>query len=340
MPRKSEADERLRQILKVAHLFYEQEMTKTEISHEIRASSTQVARLLAEAREQGYVRVEFSPPKLYELGEQLKSKYDWLKAAVVVSYAHDFAFLRRMLGKAAADYFEEAVGTGATVALGGGDTMYEMVMALPQTVRDNKLVPAAIIDTGPVLTHIDPVVLVTLLWVRSGRLPGRALFATGLPMNKPLSRQKVKEEYEEFSRRKAVHEVLAEMKRADFLFTSLGSLRVNPAYEKLAPRPHRYMLDNLKLTEEGLLKEGALGDLNYSFFAADGTTAPEWNIFPAIGVEQAQAMVKAHKTVAVVTGRYKLPALQAALKGRLFNVLITDEMSAQALLTGIEQDNT
>ena len=72
---------------------------------------------------------------------------------MVVSYADDLAFLRRMIGKAAAQYFEEAVGPGATVALGGGDTMYEMVLALPQEARDNKLVPAAVIDTGPVLTH-------------------------------------------------------------------------------------------------------------------------------------------------------------------------------------------
>jgi deoxyribonucleoside regulator len=332
MPRKPDADERLQQILKVAHLFYEREMTKTEISHEIRASSTQVARLLAEASEQGYVRIEFSPPKLYDLGEQLRSKYGWLQAAVVVSYADDLAFLRRMIGKAAAQYFESAVEPGATVALGGGDTMYEMVMALPQEARGNKLVPAAIIDTGPVLTHIDPVVLVTLLWVRSGRQSGHAHFATGLPMSKPLSRQKIKEEYEEFSRRKAVQEVLAEMKRADFLFTSLGCLEAAPAYEKLAPRPHKYLLENLKLTEATLVKEGAVGDLNYSFFAEDGTTAPEWNIFPALGVEQAQAMVKARKTVVVAAGRYKLPALQAALKGQLFNVLITDELAARELL--------
>ncbi|HEX5082417.1 MAG TPA: sugar-binding domain-containing protein, partial [Blastocatellia bacterium] len=213
-------------------------------------------------------------------------------------------------------------------------TMYEMVLALPQEARDNKLVPAAVIDTGPVLTHIDPVVLVTLLWVRSGRLPGRAHFATGLPMNKPLSRQKVREEYEEFSRRRAVQEVLAEMKRADFLFTSLGCLNVDPAYEKLAPRPHRYMLENLKLTEVALLKEGAVGDINYSFFAEDGATEPEWNIFPALGVAQAQAMVKAQKTVVVAAGRYKTAALRAALRGNLFNVLITDELAAKELLDG------
>jgi deoxyribonucleoside regulator len=332
MPRKPEADERLRQVLKVAHLFYEKEMTKTDISHEIRASTTQVARLLAEAREQGFVRIEFKPPELQELGEQLKSKYDWLAEATVVSYADDLAFLRRMIGVAAAQYFEANVPAGATIALGGGDTMYEMVMALPQEGRDIRMVPTAIIDTGPVLTHIDPTVLVTILWVRSGRRPGQAHFATGLPFHRPLPRQKLREEYEEFSRRRAVQDVLAEMKRADFMFASLGCLSPDADYEKLAPRPHQYLLENLKLTTAALAREGAVGDINYSFFDGGGQTMPDWNTFPSLGAEQVRGMVRAGKTVVVAVGKYKLPALRAALRDRLFNVLITDEVAAKELL--------
>lgn len=335
MPRKPDVDERLRQVLKVAHLFYEKEMTKTDISHEIRASTTQVARLLEEAREQGYVQIEFSPPTLYDLGEQLKARFDWLRDAVVVSYADDLAFLRRMLGKAAAQYFEAAVPDGATVAIGGGDTMYEMVMALPREERNVFLVPAAIIDSGPVLTHIDPIVLLTLLWVRSGRRPGHAHFATGLPLNKPLSRQKIKEEYEEFCKRKAVQEVLAEMKRVDIVFASLGCLKADADYEKLSPRPHKYLLENLRLTEATLIREGAIGDINYSFFDEAGRTTPDWNVFPAIGVDRVKEMVKANKRVVVATGRYKLPSLKAALKGKLFNVLITDEVAARELLDSV-----
>ena len=332
MPRRTEADERLRLVLKVAHLFYEQELTKTDIAQQIGASTTQVARLLAEAREQGFVRVEFSPPKLYELGERLRSKYECLKEAVVVSSADDLVFQRRMIGVAAAQYFEMNVTADATVALGGGDTMYEMVMALPQEERDIRLVPTAIIDSGPVLNHIDPTVLVTILWVRSGRHPGRAHFATGLPFHKSLPREKVREEYEEFSRRRAVKEVLAEMKRADFVFASLGCLRADSLYEKLAPRPHRSLLENLRLSPGDLMKEGAVGDINYSFFNQEGQTAPDWNIFPSLGVQQVKGMVQAEKTVVVAAGRYKLPALRGALKGELMNVLITDEVAAKELL--------
>ncbi|MDX2029455.1 MAG: sugar-binding domain-containing protein [Blastocatellia bacterium] len=332
MARRTDADERLQLILKVAYLYYEKEMTKTDISHEIRASATQVIRLLEEARELGFVRVEFTPPKLHELAERLKARYDWLEEAVVISYADDPGFLRRMLGKAAAEYFESAVTGEATVAIGGGDTMYEMVMALPEQSRDLFLVPAAIIDTGPVLRHIDPTVLLTLLWVRSGRRAGHAHFATGLPMNKPLSRQQLREEYEEFSQRRAVREVLAEMRRADLLFTSLGCLKSDPDYDALAPRPHKSLFESLRVTEAALAKEGVIGDINYSFFDESGRTIPEWNTFPSLGVTQARAMVREGKKVVVTVGNHKLSALRAALAGKLFNVLITDEMAAKELL--------
>ncbi len=205
-------------------------------------------------------------------------------------------------------------------------------MALPQKERNVFLVPAAIIDSGPVLTHIDPTVLLTLLWVRSGRLPGQAHFATGLPLNRPLSRQKLKDEYEVFSRRKAVQVVLAEMKRADFMFASLGCLKADPGYEKLSPRPHKYLLEHLRLTEAALARERVVGDINYSFFDEEGGTSPAWNVFPSLGVDELKKMVKVKKRIVVVVGRYKLPALKAALRGRLFNVLVTDEIAAKELL--------
>ena len=43
-------------------------------------------------------------------------------------------------------------------------------------------------------------------------------------------------------------------------------------------------------------------------------------------------MVAERKPVIVTAGTYKLEAVRAALKGKLFNVLITDEHSARGLL--------
>jgi DNA-binding transcriptional regulator LsrR (DeoR family) len=43
-------------------------------------------------------------------------------------------------------------------------------------------------------------------------------------------------------------------------------------------------------------------------------------------------MVQAGKQVVIAAGKYKLPALKAALEGRLMSVLITDESAARDLL--------
>jgi DNA-binding transcriptional regulator LsrR (DeoR family) len=129
-----------------------------------------------------------------------------------------------------------------------------------------------------------------------------------------------------------VQEVLAEMRRADFLFSSLGCLQPDRGYAQLAPRPHEYLLENLRLTTAGMIREGAVGDINYSFFDDRGNTKRDWNIFPSLGVNEVKEMVEAGRKVVAAVGEYKLPALKAALKGKLFNVLITDEMAAKALL--------
>jgi DNA-binding transcriptional regulator LsrR (DeoR family) len=92
---------------------------------------------------------------------------------------------------------------------------------------------------------------------------------------------------------------------SNFLFTSLGCLQPDPSYEQLAPHPHKYLLENLRLSEAGFRREGVVGDINYSFFDGQGQTAHDWHIFPALGTSQTQEMVKAGKRVVVAVGKYK-----------------------------------
>ena len=333
MSKKTEGEDRLRQILKVARMFYREDKSKTEISYEIKASTTQVARLLEEALTRKIVNIDFSPPKLEDLEYRLKKEFDWLREVVVIPFSEDLMFLREMLAKATADYFVANVDNTATVALGGGDTLYEMVMALPDKARDITIVPTAIVDTGPRLAHVDPAGLVTLLWVKCGRKPDHAFAASGLPPNQLANRETVKKEYAAHSNRSSVKEVCAKMKEADFVFAGLGCLTADADYEKVSPRAHNYLLGNMKASVKVLTKEGAVGDVNYSFFDQNGATQPNWNIFPALGVEELRQMSsKSDKQVIVTVGKYKMPALKAALKGKIFNVLITDEEAAEELL--------
>lgn len=331
MRRKINENERLSTILTVARLYYVDHLSKLDISHEIKSSTTQVARLLEEAEQRGFVQVVFTPPKLDELAVQLEKKFPWLREVFVIPYSDDYEFLRSLMGKVCADYFQENVKDGMTVAVSGGDIVFEMVMALADKQRKITITPAAIVDSGPVIKHIDPVVTSSLLWAKSGKRASTAYMATGLPPDKLMTRKDIKKEYEAFGKRKAVQDTMAEAERADFIFASLGNLKKSG--EQPSPYIFDFPLESLKTTEVALEKEGVVGDINYSFFDSNGNTKQEWNVFPTLGVEYLKKAISTDKRVIVTASRFKLPALKAALQGKLFNVLITDEEVAQELLS-------
>jgi DNA-binding transcriptional regulator LsrR (DeoR family) len=350
MPRKPiEEGERLRQMLTAARLYYVGEggekKTLLKISHKLDVSTTQVARLLEEAEEKGYVKVQVTPPLVEDLACKLRQKFSHLEEVRVIPAVQDAEYSRRMLGRTGAKYFEENVRDGATVAIGSGSTLYDMVTGIPERSKETSLkitiVPSVIMDTGPELHHIDSSILVARLWIRSGQ-GGTAYFATGLPSmyapghlkNKEKSRDLVRRDYANFAKRYAVRTVLEEMKQADFIFLGLGCLKQRQELEREQKweqkRPHQ--LAGIEMSSEDLLAEGIVGDFNSTYFNQDGKTSPKWNFFPCLELGQMRKMMGAGTKVVVLAGGAKLPALKVAAKAGFFNVLITDDGAARGLL--------
>jgi hypothetical protein len=209
-----------------------------------------------------------------------------------------------------------------------------MINALPDQRRDIDIYPAAIIGRGPVIAHIDPMILVTLLWAKSGREQGRAHYVTVLPPEKGSTREEVQKEYKQFHKtRKKVSELFEQMKDVDVVFASIGGLEVSSEYRSATSYATKNLLGEMSLTEEDLRAEGAVGDIAYSFFNEKGETKPEWNFFLSLGVKHLkQIAADPNKRVVVVVGGYKIAALKAVLRGKLCNVLITDAQAAETVL--------
>src|SRR5205823_6164855 len=112
---------RLQQLLEAIRLFYIEGLSKTEISHRLKVSNTQVGRLIREARDRGIVKIEFSPPLNARLKQELIYRFG-LRDAFVVPSTRDYAFDRMMCADVAAAYFEKIVRATSSVAMGGGNT--------------------------------------------------------------------------------------------------------------------------------------------------------------------------------------------------------------------------
>lgn len=337
---KMREEERTALLHKVASLYYERapnrrRLTKSQIAAQIGQSPTQVANLLREAERKGIVSIQVTLPRLRELQDSLKDRYGFLRDVLVIPPEKDCSIALRLLGKAAAEYFDEEVTPGMKVGISGGYIMYEMVEALADRKRDIHIYPTAIIGRGPGIIHIDPMILVTLLWAKSGRQPDRAHYVTVLP-SESTKRDKVKDEYRQFYReRKKVRQTFSEMKLVDIVFASIGALEVNAEYRAATQYVTKNLLNEVNISEEELRNEGVVGDITYSFFDGNGRTKPGWNVFLSLGVDYLREMAAdPAKRVVVVVGSYKMEALRAVLRGKLCNVLITDGDAAENLIRG------
>jgi DNA-binding transcriptional regulator LsrR (DeoR family) len=329
------AEEKIARVYKVARLYYEEGLKKNQISELIGITAPHVANLLKEARNRGIVKITIELPRLYVLQEKLKKRFG-LREVIVIPYERDISVLLKQLGQAAAEYFDDTVKDGGSVALGGGYLMYEMIAKLPQQKRDVHIYPAAIIGRGPTITHIDPTALVTLLWVKSHRLPEHAHYVTVTPLDQEGTTRDLQRHYKALLKKASVQELFKKLLTVDCLFASIGALNPNPDYVSATQFATRNLIHELKFDAaeiDNLRKNGVVGDIVYSFFDQQGNAVRRYDLAASIGIDALRTMAAdPSKHVVVVVGSYKIEALRAVLQGRLCNVLVTDMRAAELLL--------
>jgi deoxyribonucleoside regulator len=324
--------ERLSLLHKVATLYYEKGLKKYDIANEIKQSPTQVGLLLKEAIDEGIIKIEVQLPRFTSLQESLKNKFG-LQDVIVVPFDKDFSLLRNNLSKAGAKYFEENVQNNHKIAVGGGYLTYKMIEYLEAKVRDIDIYSTALIGRDNGITHIDPMILVNLLWAKCGHQYEKAHYFTLTPPNEFADNIEIRKHYNEIKNNNRLTQLLLEMNNVDYVFTSIGSLGVDKTFN-INPNKPKNLAVSIKISEEELKSQGVVGDIVYSFFGSNGHTKPEWSVFPSIEIETLKQMSKReNKKVVVTAGYYKSKSLKSVLENKMCNVLITDTYSAELLLS-------
>ena len=332
MPHRQSVDE-VHRLLEVVRLFYEADLSEKEIGQRLDVSSTHIGRLLNIARRQGLIRFQIVPPAFADLQERLRDRFSFLKEALVVPSSDDFVFERRLCAKVAAQYFDTKVRSGMrSVAVGGGNTLYDMVTELPVENRHLDIYPTAMIGRGPTIESPDRAVIMSLLWARSGGQTAKAYYASILPAENVSSVSELQEEHQRFLKRPIVKQVYTGMRKVQAVFTGLGPVGRNPDYDRLSPRSTLKRLSRLGVIPANLKSTGAVGEVSYDFFDDRGDTRPEWKLALSLGVDELKQIVSSGRDVVVIAGRHREEALKGALRGEILNVLITDDRTANDLL--------
>lgn len=312
------SNEELRLLVKVSRFYYEDGLNQDAIKDRLGLSRSKVSRLMAQAREAGIVQISvISPEQLYlDLEKRLEERFGLQEALVVEAQAGDSQdAVSRAVGSGAAAFLTRALEPDSTVGFAWGSTLRSMALALsPQRFPDVQLVQ---IIGG--LGQPEAEVHATELCRSVSRSLGCRL--TLLPVPGIVADQR--------TRRALLSDVHVQramdaLQHLDLAFVGVGAPTLDSVTMRDGSIITRAELDDL-------LAKGAVGDIALRYFDRDGRAIASEIDERIIGITLEQ-LKRGPKVVAVSGGPQKVPAIQAALRGGLIDVLVTDSVTAARLL--------
>ncbi|MGB3716167.1 MAG: sugar-binding transcriptional regulator [Candidatus Promineifilaceae bacterium] len=317
--------EHQRMLVKTAKLYYEQELTQSEISTRLRLSRQKVQRLLHEAREQGIVRINIRPVMgaHADLEKALEQGFGLREAIIVETAAYDEqSLVAREIGAGAADYLLRVLQPGDEVVISWGSSLLGMVEALqasgpPAGINGVKVVQGL----GGLGDPIDETHATELTRRLAKALGGQAVLlpAPGVAGTDAAGKA--------FRNDPFVVRALEQGAAANLAFMGIG-----------APRPDSILCRQSTIVSwseiSELQKQGAVGDINLRYYDDRGYPVASELDSRVIGLSLAE-LLKIERVVGVAGGSAKFEAIRAALRRKLVDVLVTDHITAQRLLEDV-----
>jgi fructose 1,6-bisphosphate aldolase/phosphatase len=268
-------------------------------------------------------------PRRSDLEDRLQELYPHLKEVRVVDPGlKDFDAIQKTIAREGAHYLEEIAWEGVKIGLSCGKTLYYLVNYLePERLSAPKIYPLSLtrIFTMPGLTSN------VLVGMMSTKYPDA--IAYNLPSIPVTSRQEYEKQVTANPELLMIYKSIWDV---DIMLLAIGHLAVDkPGFMALASQ-------ELGLSAKQLAAKGVVAEINHTPINAKGepmlaTKDKELAALTrrVVGVGalelRERAALKDRYVVAVAGGLEKTEAIRACLKGKYFNVLITDAYVAEAL---------
>lgn len=308
----------LRLMAKVARMYYVQGIRQQGITERLQIHQSTVSRMLKRARQANLVRISvISPPGIFaDIEDQLTTQFA-LQDAVVVDCPPEEEPMVRDLGAATAYFLETSVKPGSTIGISSWSrSLFAMVDALHpgDYCRGGKVVQI-LGGVGNVGAQYHAMHLAQRL---AGLIGASAVLLQAPAVVGSAEARRI------LARDASVREASALFDHLDLALVGIGSME-----------PSRLLASsgNVFSAEEraGLSRKGAVGDICFRFFDAQGQSIKSPLMQRVIGIEPGP-LKKAGRVVGVAGGQRKVQAILAALRGGWIDVLITDRRTAESLL--------
>jgi DNA-binding transcriptional regulator LsrR (DeoR family) len=310
-------DQNTRLIIKIAKLYYENNLTQEEIAKKLRISRPRISRLLQQSRESGIVQIRVAtfPSPHVELESSLEKKFGLDEVIVVdVSNTNSHFVVSQELGEAAAAYFRIAVQDGDVIGLTWGETLSSMIDHLVAEKKQDVMVVQTVGGLGAPASESHATDLVRRLSLLMGAnwnlMPAPGIVssaeAAGFFKNEPYIQQAL--------------EIAA---RADIVFAGIGA----PSKESLLMRDESIITWG---EINPLIERKAVGEIGLHFYDVNGHPIESDVEKRVIGLDL-DCFHNLPNVVGVAGGMEKAQAILGAVRGGYIKTLITDTTVAEFL---------
>jgi len=312
----------LQMMLRAARLYYEDGLTQQQVADELSVSRPQVSRLLTRARAEGIVRITIVDPfvTFEEIEGRLVETFGLNQAVITAGEGLSRESLRRHIGIVAAEYLRNVLNDELKVGIGWGRTLHAVVEALSVEQRSGVQVFPLIGSMGQVTASFQVNDLARGLAEAFGGT-WQALYAPAF-VGEPRARDVL-----------LCH---PDMKMVMETWDSLDMALVGIGYFASQRQSSMFFADYIdEALLQALEKRKAVGDLCGRFFDIQGEQCILESGVIGISLERLRAL---DHVVGIAGGEEKVAAILGALRGGYLNVLITDIVTAQAVLERHESE--
>lgn len=303
-------------LVRISWLYYVRNFTQAEIASKLYISRAKVQRMLIKAKEEGIVQIKIVHKRynLLSLEETLKDIFHLDDAVIVPSnYSSNGKLLKEDLGKAAALYLDDKFSQIEFFGVGMGDTL--------KYFADNLVFETKLVNKDLKIVSLFGNLFPNVSWnpYSIGNKIAEKLNALFYGLWAPARVDSV-EVAQLIKEQDLVKDALSLIEKLEFSIVGIGNVK-NGIITK-------YGLTNKNDLRE-LNKSKAVGEILGYWFDINGL-----QVLPKLREKLIGAPVKIPgKTIAVAGGSEKTKAIAGALRGRLIDILITDEDCAKNLVS-------
>lgn len=307
---------------KICKLYYQRGLSKIDIGKKLRISRFKVADLLDQALKEGIVEITINEPShtFLDLENSLEEKFK-IYRAVVVKTSFNYEETKKDIGRAAANCLLDIVYDDDVIGVAWGTTIYEMVNFFPlSTERNIERNNISVVQITGGLNQVSMDFNAIELTRRVAKVFGAKSYQLYAPAvvdnietkNALMLESNIKKTIEMFS-------------KINIAIVGVGSV---------VPEPSTMLYRDgfiRKEDFENILKCGAVGDINSYFYDKNGNNCETELERRTIGIDL-NHLRRIRYVMAVCGGKFKADAIYGALKGKIINMIITDEETAKEIL--------